>query len=108
VLKASNSYSTKLNIQENVEELRKAIFSIDLTLKSNYKLFLSQTIKFMRNITILKEDLFHSEYKLIFLLKVVRDEENRKKLLILNEFVETLKRQFNIFSYIYELKLREK
>ena len=89
---------------DDVESIEKTLYSINLTLQSNYKQLLTETFNFKIQINILFKDLSDCEGKIDFLLKSTQDEETINAILEIKEKIKPIRKQIQVFSHILSLQ----
>jgi len=107
VLNHPNPNFVPINVNGDIESIKKILQTIDISLKSNYKMLLTDTKEFKSQIDILTNDLVECNQKIEFLSKGVNGLLN-PTLLELKKVTEAISRQLQIFHHIYSLRAREK
>ena len=92
-----------MNVHDDLEIIERSLKTIDIVLKSNYKLLLTNTKEFKTQLDISSQDLIECNQKISFLLKGVNGEFNNR-LQKLKEFADSLSHQLQIIFHIYSLK----
>ena len=93
-----------INMLSHIDDLKKMISEIEITLKTNYQQLLDNTIDFEFQIKMLANDLHDVDCKIKFLLKTASLQTDKMELNGLLNRLAPLQRQVQVFSHIFSLK----
>ena len=97
-----------LQIVSDVKSVKEVLDDIEVTLKSNYQMLLTETDQFNNQLDTLIRDLMECSRKINFLFKINNNQENADQLGQLKIRVENLHKELQIFIHINTLKNLEK
>jgi hypothetical protein len=94
-----------IDFESEIETIFSVLTSIEINLKSNYRLLLVETTLFERQLKVLCAELCECEYRLMFLTKATRkDKDLQTKLDLIKDSILDVRREIDIFMNIYTLR----
>lgn len=107
MLNYSHALASVINVSDDIEIIKRNLQTIDIALRCNQKLLLTDTEQFKIQLDMSRDDLNECYQKLQFFLKGINGGYN-SKLLELKDLADNLSRQLDIFTHIYTLKTKIK